>query len=172
MALLAYRPQFMILLVPICLVKLPRSAFAGFFVMLFVLFVTGAVGLSLDSYARYFALLRETTNLLRFGLFPLGFFISSYGLLRWLGSEIVASAGSLGLTILFGYWLFIRWPNENDPERFAKWFASLIVATLLTMSYSLIYDLLLITLVIALVPGTLQRGVHAIPVTSSRSSAD
>jgi len=164
MALLAYRPQFMILLVPICVVKLPRSAFTGFFAMLFVLFVTGAVGLSLDSYARYFALLRETTNLLRFGLFPLGFFISSYGLLRGLGSEMVASAGSLGLTILFGYWLFIRWPNENDPEHFAKWFASLIVATLLTMSYSLIYDLLLITLVIALVPGTLQRGVHAIPV--------
>jgi len=164
MALLAYRPQFMILLAPICLIKLPRAAFIGFFSILFSLLVAGAVGLSLDSYARYFALVREMADLVRLGLFPLGFFISFYGLLRALGSEVFASAGGLGVTILLGYWLFIRWPNENDPERFAKWFASLIVATLLTMSYSLIYDLLLITLVIALVPGTLQRGVHAIPV--------
>jgi hypothetical protein len=164
MALLAYRPQFMILLVPICMVKLPRSAFTGFFAMLFVLFVTGAVGLSVDSYARYYALLRETTDLLRFGLFPLGFFISSYGFLRGLGSETFASLGCVGLVILFGYWLFVRWPNENDPEHVAKWFASLIVATLLTMSYSLIYDLLLIILVVALAPAPRQRGAQAIPL--------
>ena len=164
MALLAYRPQFMILLAPICLIKLPRAAFIGFFSILFSLLVAGAVGLSLDSYARYFALIREMADLVRLGLFPLGFFISLYGLLRPLGSEVFASAGGLGVTILLGYWLFIRWPNENDPERFAKWFATLIVATLLTMSYSLIYDLLLIMLVIALVPGPRQRGSHAIPV--------
>ena len=164
MALLAYRPQFMLLLAPICLIKLPRAALIGFFGTLVSLLVAGAVGLSLDSYTRYFALVREMADLVRLGLFPLGFFISSYGLLRALGSELFASAASLGLTILLGYWLFIRWPNENDGERFAEWFGSLIVATLLTMSYSLIYDLLLIMLVIALLPGARQRAVRAIPI--------
>jgi hypothetical protein len=47
--------------------------------------------------ARYYALLRETTDLLRFGLFPLGFFISSYGFLRGLGLRDVASLGCVGL---------------------------------------------------------------------------
>jgi hypothetical protein len=103
-------------------------------------------------------------DLVRLELFPLGFFISSYGLLRALGSELFASTGSLGLTVLLGYWLFIRWPNENDPEHVAKWFASLIVATLLMMSYSLIYDLLLIILVVALAPAPRQRGAQAIPL--------
>jgi hypothetical protein len=43
-ALLAYRPQFMILLAPICLIKLPRAALIGFSSMLFSLLVAGAVG--------------------------------------------------------------------------------------------------------------------------------
>ena len=163
-ALLVYRPQFMILLAPICLVRLPRSAIFGFTVVLFGLFLAGAIGLSLDSYLRYWALIREVTDLVRLKIHPLGFFISSYGFLRGLGSETFASLGCVGLVILFGYWLFVRWPNENDPEHVAKWFASLIVATLLTMSYSLIYDLLLIIIVIALAPGPLSRGLRASPL--------
>jgi glycosyl transferase family 87 len=160
-ALLGYRPQFMILIAPICLMKLPRSAFFGFVAMLFALFVAGVVGLSLDSYARYLALIREMTDLLRLAIHPLGFFVSAYGLLRMLGSETLATVASVGLAILSGYWLFVQWPSERDVGGFASWFASLIVATLLTMSYSLIYDLLLIMVVIALAPWSVLRSAQA-----------
>ena len=158
-ALLAYRPQFMILLVAICLMKLPWSAFSGFFSMLFALFVAGAMGLSLDSYARYFALIQEITDLLRLAIHPLGLFISAYGLLRSLGSETLATTGSLVLGIFLGFRLFVRWPSDHNLGRFSSWFASLILATLLTMSYSLIYDLLLIIPVIASTFGV--RGAQA-----------
>ena len=53
------------------------------------------------------------------------------------------------LGIFLGFWLFVRWPSDYNLGRFSSWFASLILATLLTMSYSLIYDLLLIIPVIA-----------------------
>jgi len=159
MALLAYRPQFLILLAPICLLKLPRAAFFGFAAMLCVLFIAGAVGLSLGSYARYLVLIREMSDIVRSAVHPLGLFISAYGLLRALGSETVATTGSLLLAILLGYWLFVQWPS--DHSRFPSWFASLILATLLTMSYSLIYDLLLIIPVIVLVSGVALRGFHA-----------
>ena len=148
-ALLAYRPQFMILLAPICLMKLPRATLIGFFSMLFTLFVVGTMGLSLDSYARYFALIQEITDLIRLAIHPLGLFISAYALLRSLGSETLATSGSLVLGILLGFRLFVRWPSDYNLGRFSSWFASLILATLLTMSYSLIYDLLLIIPIIA-----------------------
>jgi len=160
-ALLAYRPQFMILIAPICLIKLGRSAVFGFLAMLSTLVVAGAVGFSLESYARYFALLQEMADLLRLGFHPLGFFISAYGLLRALGSETLAIAGCFGSAVVAGYWLFVHWPTEGDVDRLAAWFASLVVATLLTMSYALVYDLLLIILVIALTSGPWLRGTHA-----------
>ena len=104
----------MILLAPICLKKLPWSEFIGFFSMLFALFVAGAMGLSLDSYGRYFALIQEITDLLRLAIHPLGLFISAYGLLRSLGSETLATTGSLVLGIFLGVWLFVRWPSDHN----------------------------------------------------------
>jgi hypothetical protein len=160
-ALLAYRPQFMILLAPICLVRLPRSAIFGFIILLFGLFLIGAIGLSLDSYLRYWALIREMTDLVRLKIHPLGFFISAYVLLRTLGSEMLATTGSLGLAIFLGYRLFRHWPRNDNTHRFASWFASAIIGTLLAMSYSLIYDLLLIIPVIAFTFGVAPRGAKA-----------
>jgi hypothetical protein len=128
--------------------------------MLFTLFVVGAMGLSLDSYARYFALIQEIADLIRLAIHPLGLFISAYALLRSLGSETLATGGSLVLGILLGFRLFVRWPSDYNLDRFSSWFASLILATLLTMSYSLIYDLLLIIPVIAFTFGA--RGAQAI----------
>ena len=61
---LAYRPQFMILLAPICLMKAALVCAYRIVSMLFALFVAGAMGLSLDSYTRYFALIQEITDLL------------------------------------------------------------------------------------------------------------
>jgi hypothetical protein len=152
----------MILLAPICLMKLPWSAFIGFFSMLFALFVAGVMGLSLDSYARYFALIQEITDLLRLAIHPLGLFISAYGLLRSLGLETLATTGSLVLSIFLGFRLFVRWPSDYNLGRFSSWFASLILATLLTMSYSLIYDLLLIIPVIAFTLGVRGAQVSAL----------
>jgi hypothetical protein len=108
---------------------------------------------------RYFALIQEITNLLRLAIHPLGLFISAYGLLRSLGSETLATTGSLVLGIFLGVWLFVRWPSDYNLGRFSSWFARLILATLLTMSYSLIYDLLLIIPVIAFTFGV--RGAQA-----------
>jgi hypothetical protein len=90
---------------------------------------------------------------------PARFFISAYGLLRSLGSETLATTGSLVLGIFLGVWLFVRWPSDYNLGRFSSWFARLILATLLTMSYSLIYDLLLIIPVIAFTFGV--RGAQA-----------
>lgn len=160
-ALLGYRPQFMILLAPICLLKLPRTAFFGFAATLCVLFVEGAVDLSPSSYARYLGLIREMADVVTSAVHPLGLFISAYGLLRTLSSETVAMIESLVLTLLLGYWLFAQWPSDDSRDRFSSWFASLIVATLLSMSYSLIYDLLLILPVIVLASGVVLRGPQA-----------
>mgnify|MGYP003575094301 FL=1 len=148
-ALLAYRPQFLILVLPICLIKLPRRVMSGFALCLLALLLLGGIVISFDSYRQYGILLVEFMEQLRENVHPLNLHVSIYGFFRQLVPENWSMALAGGVSLLVVYWLIRGWtgPLEGGSDAFDLQMASLITSTLLVMSHSLVYDLLLLTIV-------------------------
>ena len=148
-ALLAYRPQFLILVLPICLIRMPRQVMSGFALCLLALLLLGGLVISFDSYRQYGILLVEFLGQLKEKSHPLNLHVSIYGFFRDLGPENWAMAFTGGLSLIVVYWLIHGWigPLEGGSDAFDLQIASLITSTLLVMLHSLVYDLLLLTIV-------------------------
>ncbi len=148
-ALLAYRPQFLLLILPICFVRLPRQVMSGVALCLLVLLLLGGLVISFDSYRQYGILLVEFMGQLGEKAHPLHLHVSIYGFFRHLGPENWSMALTGGVSLIVVYWLIHGWtgPLEGGSDAFDLQIASLITSTLLVMLHSLVYDLLLLTIV-------------------------
>ena len=148
-AMLAYRPQFLILVFPLGLLRFPRALSIGFAAGFLLLFTIGGLAISFDSYRQYGLLLGEFTGQLRENIHPLHLHISLYGFFRPLLPENWSIALTGAFSALVFYWLAHAWLGAGPKisKGFRLEFAGLIPSTLLIMPHSLVYDLLLLNIV-------------------------
>jgi hypothetical protein len=145
---LSYRPQMLIMLLPLMFLKLHRRLAMGFTIGLIVLFLIGGVGISFGSYGHYLGLLLNFAGLLSENIHPLNLHISLYGFFRPFTPQPLTVALTVSCSLLIIYWLIQAWQGilRSRSDRFDLQFAGLIPSTLLLMGHSLVYDLLLVSI--------------------------
>lgn len=145
---LSYRPQFLIVVLPLLILKRCWPMISGFVASTLVLIVIGGWFFSFSAYWAYFGMLQIFAESLTQGTYPVFKFISFYGWFRSFVPHPAATGLTALLSLLLAFWLYRCWKGTVRPEGavFNLQCALIVSVTLLVMQYGLIYDLLLLTI--------------------------
>lgn len=147
---LSYRAQYLLLVVPLFLVRRAWLGLSGLGASCFVAIVAGGLIFSFSLYPQYVhAVLMQSRKIVTQEQ-PLQHYITLYGFFRLL----LPPSATLICTVICAsplvYWLFRTWDIYGRID--LQW-GLLIVATLLLMHHGFVYDLLLLTVPLLLLYG-------------------
>ncbi|MFQ5684502.1 MAG: glycosyltransferase family 87 protein, partial [Candidatus Binatia bacterium] len=148
MGLLTYRFHFLIVMVPVLIIKRLWRTGLGLVIASIALICAGGLFFPFSLYADYLASLSILLAKIQGNHHPLAQYVSLYGFSRLLlPNPLAAGFTLLGVAPLF-YWLVRIWRGNVEPhsDAFDLQFAMTITVTPLIMHHSLIYDLMLLTI--------------------------
>lgn len=147
LGLLSYRPQYLILIVPLFAVGRFWFGLFGFAASCLILFAWGGLMLSFDAYWQYIDAVLYQSRRLETLHQPVSHYVTLYGFFRPFLSHNAAVGWAVAGGLPLIYWLLKSWrnPSPRQATPFDLQWALAVVATLLIMHHGIVYDLLLLT---------------------------
>lgn len=145
---LFYRAQYLVVLLPLLLIRRMAIAIAGIATSCLVLVVIGGLAFSFHSYAQYVNSILEFSHRITTQEQPLTYYITLYGFFRPLFPHVWALAFTIGTAGVLVYWLAQVWQNPVPAQcaAFDLQYSMLVTTTLLLMHHAFVYDLILLTI--------------------------
>lgn len=145
---LCYRAQYLVVLLPLFLVRRMAIAILGIATSCLALFVLAGLVFSFHAYVEYVNSITGFSQRIVSQAQPLTFYVTLYGFFRPLFSQLWAIIFTIATSLLLVYWLAKTWRRTVpvQPGAFDLQFALLVTTTLLLMHHGFVYDLILLTI--------------------------
>ena len=148
LGLLFYRAQYLVVLLPLLLLRRMGSAIAGIASSCLMLVVIGGLAFSFHSYAEYVSSVIAFSQRITSQAQPLTYYITLYGFFRPLFPHVWAITFTILTSALLVYWLTVMWRNPVPFQSgaFDLQYGMLVTTTLLLMHHAFVYDMILLTI--------------------------
>jgi len=145
---LSYRAQYMVVLLPLFLIRRMTIAIFGIATSCFALVVLGGLAFSFHSYVEYVNSIAEFSQRIVSQAQPLTHYITLYGFFRPVFPHMWAITFTIATSLLLAYWLATMWWGtvRVQSDAFDLQYAILVTTTLLLMHHAFVYDLILLTI--------------------------